>query len=69
MITLNARLRAAAAVLLCIAAVATAHEHHDDKIEEGEGISQDPIVRRKGQLGAAAFADMDARTRYYGSTS
>ena len=26
--------------------VANAHEHHDDKIPEGEGVSPDPIVRR-----------------------
>lgn len=49
--TLNARFRPVVAVLLCTAAVATAHEHHNDKIEEGEGVSADPIVRFQGQFG------------------
>ena len=34
------------AVLFCITSIglAAAHEHHEDNIPEGEGISPDPIV-------------------------
>lgn len=36
-------------LVLCIGALLAqqtiAHEHHDDKIPEGEGVSPDPIVR------------------------
>jgi hypothetical protein len=32
--------------LLFYAAAAAAHEHHTDKIEEGKGTSNDPIVCR-----------------------
>ncbi|KAF2678993.1 hypothetical protein K458DRAFT_394402 [Lentithecium fluviatile CBS 122367] len=39
---LKARVYAVVALLLCAATV-TAHEHHMDKIQEGDGISKDPI--------------------------
>lgn len=35
----------AALLSALFARLAAAHEHHDDKIPEGEGISPDPIVR------------------------
>jgi len=39
------RPRLACALLLAVAATATAHEHHMDNIPEGQGTSNDPIVR------------------------
>jgi beta-lactam-binding protein with PASTA domain len=41
------RTTAVAAAALLLSATVTAHEHHDDKIEEGHVISDDPIVRHE----------------------
>jgi len=38
------RTRALAAAALLLSTAVTAHEHHNDKIEEGHAISADPIV-------------------------
>lgn len=46
---METRVRGAAFVLLLLGAIARAHEHHEDKIEDGHVISDDPIVR--GQRG------------------
>jgi hypothetical protein len=35
----------AATVLALLVSTAQAHEHHEDKIPEGEAISPDPLVR------------------------
>lgn len=35
----------AATVLTLLVSTAQAHEHHEDKIPEGEAISPDPLVR------------------------
>lgn len=37
--------RAAGLAILCLAATASAHEHHMDDIPEGQYVSSDPIVR------------------------
>jgi hypothetical protein len=38
--------RRVALVALLYSTAATAHEHHMNKIKEGDAISEDPIVRR-----------------------
>lgn len=38
-------IRLVAALLLGAVAIVNAHEHHMDKIPEGEAVSSDPIVR------------------------
>lgn len=38
------RITALAAAALLLSTAVTAHEHHNDKIEEGHAISADPIV-------------------------
>lgn len=42
------------AVALIAAQAVFAHEHHEDKIEEGQAVSQDPIVRLTGPPLASA---------------
>jgi hypothetical protein len=40
-----------AIVVSCFAVRTTAHEHHMDKIEEGQAVSADPIVCRGREKG------------------
>ena len=41
---LDIRIWRGVACLVLVAGTAVAHEHHDDRIPEGEAISVDPIV-------------------------
>ena len=45
---------------------AAAHEHHEDNIPEGEGVSPDPIVGLFQRRALDARILMDCRTRYCG---
>lgn len=62
-------LRAATLVALLLNTAVKAHEHHDDKIEEGQVISADPIVRHQRILKADCSANVYPRIRYYGYIS
>jgi hypothetical protein len=54
---MEARTRGAALVALLLSTAVTAHDHHMDKIEDGQGISADPIVRH-GRAGEGAMANV-----------
>jgi hypothetical protein len=43
-------LSAALVAVVAFASIASAHEHHDDKIQEGQFVSDDPIVCQNQSL-------------------
>ena len=64
-------LAAALVAAMVLLSPAAGHEHGDEKIPDGETITQDPIVGgNKRDITQSASASANAgRIRYYGSTS
>lgn len=55
--------------VLLLAGRTSAHGGHMEKIQEGEYMSADPIVRLSVIVGCDTMLTGDCRTRYYGFTS